>query len=123
MTSRAVVAALAVALPLQAQAYDIACPVLTICEGRSCHKAEAGMRHSVLVEQADSVAPVLMSDAGPVRARRSQTADGWRFDGRNVQGTREILAADMTTGTFTYLRQGIGAGSDITYQGTCAVVR
>ena len=110
-------------LPFPAAAYDLACQVGTICEGRACHKAEAGMRLAVLVEQADSAAPILMSDAGPVGVRRSQTADGWRFAGRNAQGAQEVLATDGTIGTFTYLRQGNGAGSDITYQGTCAVVR
>lgn len=128
MMRPAIVAALlAGTVPSEAVAYDISCPVQTICEGRSCHKAEAGMRLAVLVEQADSTAPVLISDAGPVPARRSRTATGWRFDGRNGFGTREVLAtgivADMTPGTFTYLREGTGAGSEITYQGTCAVVR
>lgn len=123
MIRQTLVAALLGVLPFQAVAYDIACQVGTICEGRSCHKAEAGMHLAVLVEQADGAAPVLMSDAGPVHARRSQTAHGVRFDGRNAQGTEEVLAADMAAGTFSYLRRGVGAGSDITYQGTCAVVR
>ena len=123
MTSRAVVAALAVALPLQAQAYDIACPVLTICEGRSCHKAEAGLKLQVLVEQADGAAPVLISDSGPFPAHGTRTDTGWRFQGRNAMGANEVLVADLTAGTFAYLRKGPAVGSDITYQGTCTVVR
>lgn len=123
MMGRAAVVALVGALPFQAAAYDIACPVQTICEGHACHKAEAGMRLTVLVEQAGSATPVLMSDAGPVPAHRSRTRSGVRFDGRNDFGMQEVLSADLTAGTFIYLRRGTGAGSDITYQGTCAVVR
>ncbi len=123
MIRPALVAAVMGMLPVPVAAYDIACPVQTICEGRSCHKAEAGMRLAVLVEQADGAAPILISDAGPLRARRGRTATGWRFEGRNAMGSREMLSTGQPGGRFVYLREGSAPGAEITYQGTCEVVR
>ena len=118
-----VAALVAGALPQAAAAYDLGCPVRIVCEGRSCHKAEAGLKLQVLVEQADGVAPVLISDSGPFPAHGTRTDTGWRFQGRNAMGANEVLVADLTAGTFAHLRKGTAVGFDITYQGTFTVGR